>query len=466
MPTSQARKSGLIATVSPGSLAAEAGLRPGDQVLEINGQPIRDQIDYRFETTESVVELTVVHAGERGYVEFTKEPDEALGIEFTDDAFDATLLCNNNCFFCFLKGLPKGLRKTLYVKDDDYRLSFLHGNFVTLTNLTEADWQRMASQRLSPLNVSVHATDLELRRALLSNPAAPDIMAQMRRLAAIGVDVQTQVVLCPGVNDGAALDRTVEDLLSCEAVQNIAVVPVGSSLDGEARSRHPGMRAHTPAEARAVLRQLRRWQRHARRTCGRTVVYPADEFYLAAEARIPAARTYDGFPQWENGIGMVRTLLDDWSRTRRRLRARNHAAAPARRLTIACGALIAPTLDRIAVETSTLLASQIEVVPIVNTLFGPRVNVSGLLPGQAFIDQLRGRDLGERVLLPRASLDHFGRHFLDDLTPTDVSEALGCPVAFAYTWSESIEWMAARSVREPPVARAVSSHGLAWSVAG
>ena len=450
----------------PDSLAHQAGLRPGDRVLAVNGKAVRDQLDYRFETSDPVVELTVLRDGERGYVEFVKEPDEALGIEFDDSAFDGTTICNNKCFFCFLKGLPKGLRRTLYVKDDDYRLSFEHGNFVTLTNLSEADWRRLAKQRLSPLHVSVHATDLALRRTLLGNPRAPDIRRQLRRLERIGIEAHTQVVLCPSVNDGPALDRTIGDLLKRPNVPSIAVVPVGASMDAEDRIRHPGLRACTPAEARATLRQINRWQRSARETRGASTVFAADEFYLTAGARIPAARRYDGFAQWENGIGMIRTLLDDWTATRRRLRRSGSPPAAPGSVTIACGTLIAPVLQRLCAEAAALLGARIDVVPVVNPLFGARVNVSGLLPGQAFIEQLRAQpDLGAQVLLPRASLDYFGRHFLDDVTPDAVSRALKRPVAFAYTLSEIVEWLTA-SEGAPPAVRPTRSNGRAWSVVG
>ena len=466
-PESGAKLRGRIAAIAPGSLAEEAGLTTGDRVVAVNETELRDQIDYRFETAESVVELTVEREDGRGYVEFTKEPDEPLGIEFADDAFDSTLICNNKCFFCFLKGLPKGLRKTLYIKDDDYRLSLLHGNFVTLTNLTEEDWERIAEQRMSPLNVSVHATDPALRRELLGNPRAPEIVPQLRRLGELGVEAHTQVVLCPGVNDGAALDRTVGDLLELANVQTIAVVPVGSSLEADVRVRHPGMRTHSVAEARTVLRQVRGWQRRALAERGGPTVFPADEFYLLAGARIPGAATYGDFPQWENGIGMVRSLLDDWAAVRRRLKRRRPGGPPAlRHLTIACGTLIAPTLGAVAVEATALTGARIDVVPIRNTLFGPRINVSGLLPGGAFIDQLRERELGEQLLLPRASLDYFGQRFLDDQTPAQLSEALGRPVAFAYSASEIVEWITAPPDRRPPATRTVGSNGRAWTVAG
>ena len=465
--TDSPQKRGRIAAVAPGSLAEEAGLRPGDRVVAVNQTKLRDQIDYRFEIADAVVELTVEREHGQGYVEFTKAPDEPLGIEFTDDAFDSTRTCNNKCFFCFLKGLPKGLRRTLYIKDDDYRLSLLHGNFVTLTNLTDADWERIAEQRLSPLNVSVHATELALRRELLGNSHAPDIVEQLRRLDQLGIQAHTQVVLCPGVNDGAALDRTIGDLLDLPNVQTIAVVPVGSSLEADARLRHPGLRAHTVKEARLLLRQVRRWQRVAQAQRGVVTVFPADEFYLQGRARIPGAATYGDFSQWENGIGMVRTLLDDWNTTRRRLKRRKENRVPIlKHVTVACGTLIAPTLQTVMLEVASLVGARIDVVPIQNSLFGPRINVSGLLPGGAIIEQLRPHKLGEHIFLPRASLDYFGQRFLDDETPAQLSATLERPIAFAYTVSEIVEWITTSADHRPPATWAVKSNGRAWAIAG
>lgn len=429
---------GAISAIDPDSLAAEAGLQPGDQVLSVNGQPIRDPVDYRFQTTDDIVELEVVHGGELGVVEFEKPIDEPLGIEFDDEAFDGTRICNNKCFFCFLKGLPKGLRKPLYIKDDDYRLSFLHGNFVTLTNLSDDDWVRLEEQRLSPMHVSVHATDINLRRQLLGNRNAPDILEQLRRLADMRIEAHTQVVLCPGVNDGPALDQTVGDLLRQENVMSIGVVPVGSSLEGEQRIGDDGMRAHSPDEAHAVVRQLRRWQRSARAERGRSVVFPSDEFYLTAGAQIPAARRYDGFPQWENGIGMTRTLVDDWRKTKRKIQQGRFKVTPTSAL-IACGTLIAPTLRALCDEAEALTGVSFQVIPVGNSLFGGRVNVSGLIPGRDFASALSGLDLPDHVFLPRASLDYFGAKFLDDLTPEELESELKRPISFVYTLSELLE---------------------------
>lgn len=458
---------GSVAAVGAGSLAEEAGLQPGDRVVRVNGRPIRDEIDYRFKVSEEIVELVVQKGDDEQLIEFEKPADEPLGIEFDGDAFDGTMICNNRCFFCFLKGLPKGLRRPLYVKDDDYRLSFLHGNFVTLTNLDEEDWSRLHEQRLSPLNVSVHATDPALRRELLGNPRAPDVRSQLRRLHDIGIDVQAQIVVCPGVNDGAALDESIGELMRHANVLNVGVVPVGQSVAGEERIAHPGMRAHTTAESRAVVRQIRAWQRRANKQRQSAFVYASDEYYLAAGARLPASARYDGFPQWENGIGMTRTLLDGWVRTRRRIRSGRVGAIQIRHVTLCCGTLIAPTLTRIAEEASDLLGARIDVVGVPNTLFGSRVNVSGLLPGQDFIDALTALPpdrLGDQIVLPRASLDYFGARFLDDTPAHRVSAAAHRPVTFAYTLDDVIKLMANRVVTPLGTPRS-GSNGRTWTTA-
>ena len=257
----------LISGVRPGSLADQAGIAAGDSVVALDGRVLRDVVDYQFYQAEAEVELHLRSAaGLDDLIVFEKEIDEDLGLEFERATWDEVTLCNNNCFFCFLKGLPKGMRRTLYVKDDDYRLSFLHGNFVTLTNLSEADWARLEEQRLSPLNVSVHATELDLRRLMLANDTAPDIVDQLRRLGALGLQAHTQVVLCPGVNDGPHLERSITDLAALfPTVQTISVVPVGASpkLEDWSLSRdHIELVKPTPAYAREVIALLRPLHEH------------------------------------------------------------------------------------------------------------------------------------------------------------------------------------------------------------
>jgi putative radical SAM enzyme (TIGR03279 family) len=449
---------GVVDAVRPGSIADEAGLRVGDRIVSIGGRRLQDAVDFQFFAADELVELTVVRDGETTIFEIEKDADEDLGVGFQDAAFDGVRQCNNSCFFCFLKGNPRGMRKTLHVKDDDYRLSFFHGNFVTLTNLTEVDWARLEEQRLSPLNVSVHATEAELRRYLLGNRNAPDIMAQLRRLGTMGITANTQVVLCPGANDGAALDRTIEDLAALHpAVQSISVVPVGATETAEdriARGAHASeVEGITPDYARRVVAQAAPYQRRLRRERGRTLLYLADEFYLAAGLETPSAAQYDGFPQYENGIGMVRSLLEDWRRARggksalqlgsqglaresENGRVRSGAGVRPRRMTIACGTLIAPVLERLAGELTADTGVATDVRAIRNDFFGPRVNVSGLLVARDVEAQLAGRDLGDVLALPRYALDYTGMRFLDDVTPAALQSRVNVPVVFASTMRE------------------------------
>ncbi len=456
---------GLVSGVRPGSLADEAGIEPGDAIVTVAGRVPRDVVDVQFYSAESEVEVLVHRAdGLDELLLFEKEIDEDLGFEFERATWDDVTLCNNNCFFCFLKGLPRGMRKPLYMKDDDYRLSFLHGNFVTLTNLTEDDWARLEEQRLSPLNVSVHATDLELRRKMLGNDAAPDIIEQLRRLGDLGLCAHTQIVLCPGVNDGANLERSVRELAALyPTVQTVSVVPVGASPkleDWSLNRDHIELVRPTPQYAREIVRLLRPIQRELRARFGRTIVQCSDEYYITSGEPIPARVRYDGFPQYENGIGMVRTMLDDLTRTRRRIRARGVPAGVAgREIVVASGTLIAPLLTKVAAEMALLTGAHIEVRPIVNTVFGERVNVTGLLCGSDYAEQLRGAK-PDCYVLPRPSLDYFGQRFLDGMTVDELEERVGAPITFASQWSEVFDILV-RGPRRP--VRNDAPNGAFWS---
>jgi putative radical SAM enzyme (TIGR03279 family) len=473
--TSRFRKpneGGVVDAVRAGSLAEEIGLRPGDRITAIDGRELRDAVDFQYYAAEDVIALDVVRGDQPLRIEIEKHPDEDLGVEFQDAAFDGVRICNNACFFCFLKGNPKGLRKTLYVKDDDYRLSFFHGNFVTLTNLTEEDWARLGEQRLTPMNVSVHATEPELRRYLLGNKTAPDICEQLRRLGALGIEANTQIVLCPGVNDGAALDRTIEELAALyPTVQNISIVPVGASLVAEERIERGAHAAEiegcSPEYARGIVAQVAPYQRRFRKQHGKTLVYLADEYYLVGGGDLPPASHYDGFPQFENGIGMARSLLDEWKRLQHGYAQRGaDARSRARRvdtISFVCGTLIAPTLARIAPELEALTGINVRVQEMTNSFFGPRVNVSGLLVGQDLESQLRGRPLGDLAVLPRYSLDYTGSRFLDDMTPQQLQASLGVPLAFASTLREVLQIVAEPLESDVTGAGiAATTNGKAW----
>ncbi len=442
---------GWIEAVAPGSLAADTGLQAGDRLLTINGHPLRDIIDVQFYGAEESLTLSIERGGTRWEVVVERGYEHELGLSFTHPTFDVDIRrCANRCEFCFVKGNPppgpRRLRRSLYVKDDDYRYSFLFGNFVTLTNLTADDWARLEEQRLSPLYVSVHATEPELRRQLLGRtgsrePGVPDILQQLARLADLSIEVHTQVVLVPGRNDGPQLDRTLADLsaLGGGPVASVAVVPVGLTKyhNGECRT-------YTPEESSAILDQLAPWQEQGRQRWTHRFVYPSDEWYLVAGSEIPPARAYDGFPQVENGVGMVRQLLDEWDGLRARLRKRQ-AGLGLKPATLVCGTLIAPVLGDIVAELNQCTGADWRLVPVVNRFFGEITTVSGLLTGRDVLDALRGRDLGERVLLPRAMFT--GRYgagsappgtTLDDLHIDDMAAQLGVPVVMAGTLAEAL----------------------------
>lgn len=456
----------MISAVRPGSLAELAGLEPGDAVVRINGRVPRDVVDVQFYAAEAEVEVLVRKAnGLDDLVVFEKAIDEDIGWEFERATWDEVILCNNNCFFCFLKGLPKGMRKSLYVKDDDYRLSFLHGNFVTLTNLSDEDWERLEEQRLSPLNVSVHATELGLRRRMLANPEAPDILGQLRRLGELGIQAHTQIVLCPGVNDGEHLVRSVRELGELyPTVLTVSVVPVGASprLEEWALERDGiPLERPTPAYAREVIGLLRPLQREFRRRFGATIVQCSDEYYVTAGLPVPGARAYDGFPQYENGIGMVRKLLDDWARTRRRLATQGvPAGIRGRRAVVGTARLMAPTLAQIAAEFSELTGARVDVRGVTNRVFGERVNVSGLVCGADYVEQIREEAAPDCYILPRPSLDYFGERFLDSMTVEEAEAGLGAPLGFASMWSEVVRILA-EGPRRP--SRNARSNGRIWA---
>jgi len=427
---------GRIARVASGSIGDEIGLEPGDRLLSINGHVLRDVIDYRFYGGDEELVLEIVRdsgpdAG-RHRLEVERDYDEDLGLEFTEPVFDGMRQCDNSCPFCFVRQMPRGLRRSLYIRDDDYRYSFLQGSFVTLTNLTEEDWRRIGEQHLSPLYVSIHATDRDVRRAVLGNPRAPDIVAQLRRLGDMGIAVHGQVVVWPGVNDGAALDRTIDDVAALwPTVRTLAVVPVGLT-----RFQHCDVRLMTPAEAGDALDRVARRREALGVQVEGTWLYPSDEMFLLEGRDVPPASFYDSDAQRENGVGLVRELLDDWRRARRRARPGSLAG---RRATLACGVGIAPTLTELAADLAAHTGADLQVVAVPNRLFGETVTVSGLLSGADLVDALAGRDLGERVFVSRAMFEDEGRLTLDDMTVEDLGHGLDVPVTLASRMSEVLD---------------------------
>ena len=412
---------GLIATVAPGSLAGRVGLQSKDELLAINDQRVRDVVDVQFYAAEERLALRARRDGREFTVRAERRYGEPLGLEFEQPTFDGIRRCSNSCEFCFVVQMAPGLRRSLYVKDDDYRYSFLFGNYVTLTNLEQADWERIGEQSLSPLYVSVHATEPDLRRRMFHNPIAPDVMAQLRRLAGLGIEVHTQIVVVPGLNDEAHLDRSIADLAGlAPAVRSISIVPVGVT-----RYHRGGCRVHTDGEMRAVFEQVAGWQVRLHERLGVNLVYLSDEWYLRLGEEIPPAEAYDGLDLLENGVGLVRGFLDKWpvlqSAISNLQSPTSNLQLPTSSVTLVTGALFAPLLRRL-----TANMAGVEVVPVANRFFGEAVTVAGLLTGQDVVAQLRKRYLGGSVVvLPAAMFGGPEGQSLDGMRPQEIGEALG-----------------------------------------
>jgi putative radical SAM enzyme (TIGR03279 family) len=445
-----------IISVAPGSRADKAGVKLGDRLLAINGKPIRDMIDYQFEASDANAVLTLEREQKELQIRIKNATGEPLGLEFAEPTFDGIKVCNNDCPFCFVYRTPKGYRPTLYIKDDDYRYSFMYGGFVTLTNLKDDDWKRIIEQRLTPLYVSVHSTEIELRRRLLGNATAPDVVEQLKRLNIEGITAHTQIVLVPTVNDGANLDKTIKELAALyPGVETAAVVPVGlaggAGYDGDRRksSKAHGrgfgeeeampMRPFTAAEAEKVITQVHAWQKQFKKTLGTPFVYLSDEFYLLCGQAVPNKVHYEDFDQIENGVGLVRHFLDDWKRTEKRLSALIKPVS----VTIVTATLITPTFQPIITRLNEVGNLAINLLTVENKALGSTVTVAGLLTGRDVIEvllqyQSDGYNLGDVIFLPQVMLDKkgYGGRFLDNLTPADVERATGRKVIMAGLISE------------------------------
>jgi putative radical SAM enzyme (TIGR03279 family) len=408
----------LVSAVRARTPAAAAGLAPGDRILAINGHALRDAIDFQFHGGDERLDLTVERDGARRPLRVVCG-GAPLGVELTAPRPGDIATCANKCVFCFIHQLPKGMRGSLYVKDDDFRLSFLHGNYITLTDLDEAELARIEAQRLSPLYVSVHATDPGLRWELLGRPrASAEILPRLARLATSGIRMHAQIVLCPGWNDGAQLERTVRELAPLHPhVATTAIVPVGLTAH---RERLPSLRTLTDAEARALVATVHGWQAELLPRLGSRFVFLGDEVYLQAGAPLPDAAAYEGFPVAEDGIGLVRRFEDAFARLARRRRAGTDA-----RVTVVSGTLYAPRLERLLATLPA--AARVAAVP--NRHFGGSVSVAGLLTGGDIQRHLASLgDLGDAVLVPAVALRDGDGVFLDDVTPADLARDLAVPV--------------------------------------
>ncbi|MGH9048106.1 MAG: DUF512 domain-containing protein, partial [Acidimicrobiia bacterium] len=432
-----------VVAVAPGSPAASAGLLPGDEVLSLNGEAVRDVIRYQLQADEPAVELDVRRGGLDQLVAVEKPAGAPLGLELDSAVFDQVRTCDNHCPFCFIHQLPKGMRRSLYLKDDDYRLSFLYGNFTTLTRFTEADLERVVTERLGPLYVSIHATDPEVRTTLLRNRRGATSLRWLGALLDAGIEVHGQVVVCPGVNDGAVLDDTLLGVLDrFPRLATVGIVPLGVS----AHNTEPSMRPHTRGEAQAVLDAVCRWQERYLAAVGRRLVFAADEYYLLAARAFPEPDAYEGFVQHENGIGMARTL-------EREVRAATSGRAVAPTgprsgffawvdgapatgyravrddgslhelprgapVAIVTGAYGAQVLEPLLPLLRDVSNAPVRLVPIENRFFGGNIGVTGLLTASDVATTLAGEPADDRYLLPDVVLSR-GR-FLDGGSVTDL----------------------------------------------
>lgn len=428
----------IIKTVYPDSIAEEMGIEAGDTLLKINDNEIADIFDYQYLLQDEYVEVLVRKpSGEEWLLEIDKDYDEELGVEFENGLMDEYRSCRNKCIFCFIDQMPKGLRDTLYFKDDDSRLSFLQGNYVTLTNMVDEDIERIIRYRLSPINISFHTTNPELRCKMLNNRFAGDVLAYVRRLYEAGITMNGQIVLCKGINDGDELERSIPDLTAyLPYLESVSVVPVGLTAYREGLFQ---LEPFTKEDARVVLECIHRWQEKIYKEYGTHFVHASDEWYILAGEELPEEERYDGYLQLENGVGMLRLMIEEFQdamseliseadkqRTEAGLSMTENArAADSEELSLVTGKLAYPYIRQMA-ETMMQHFPQlnIHVYAITNNFFGELITVSGLLTGQDIISQLKGKALGERILLPQNVLRSGEDYFLDDITVSDVEKAL------------------------------------------
>ncbi|MBI5081990.1 MAG: DUF512 domain-containing protein [Chloroflexi bacterium] len=425
---------GVIQNIEPASLAAAMGLQIGDEVIAVNGNVVEDVIDVQFYAAEEKVEITYRRNGNTQYAIRNRDDLQPLGITFTHPTFDIDIRrCNNLCPFCFVLQTAPRMRRALYIKDDDYRYSFLYGHYVTLTNLSEHDWWRIENQGLTPLYVSVHATDLEVRRKCLANKTAPDILEQLKWLRQRGITCHTQLVITPGLNDGKVLDQSIRDLAKFHStVLSVSVVPVGLT-----KHHKYGHRPNTVEECEKVLGQVDRWQEKFLKRFGVRFVYGTDEWYLVTKRSAPSKKELDGHSLEENGLGMVRNFLNAWRGEKKEIKGKKGNRGT--KGTLATGTLFAGTLKKITDEFNKLARTNLTVAPILNERLGHTITVSGLMMGADVIAQLKDRDLGKFVVLPRVMFDHPQGISLDDLSPLDIARALDRPVYLADLMGDVID---------------------------
>ena len=423
----------VISSVEEGSIAAELEIAPGDVLLEINGEKVEDVFDYHYLINEEYLTVLIRKpSGEEWEMEIEKEYEDDLGINFENPLLDEYRSCRNSCIFCFIDQLPKGMRPTLYFKDDDSRLSFLQGNYVTLTNMSDHDIDRIIRYHLEPINISFQTMDPGLRCKMLRNRFAGDVFKKIDRLKEAGIAMNGQIVLCRGVNDGEDLDRSLakmENYLPC--LESVSVVPVG--LTKYRDGLYP-LEPFDREDAENVLALIEKWQDYYYKKYGTHLVHAGDEWYFLAGREMPGAETYDGYLQLENGVGMVRLLMEETDEYLSSLESDDRV----REVSLACGQLIAGHLRRIVGKINEKFPGVVcHVYPIRNDYFGERITVTGLITGQDLEAQLAGQKLGKELLLSASMLRSGEDVFLDDVTVADLEKALQIPAAIVESDGQS-----------------------------
>ena len=414
----------MIANVEPGSIAEELELEAGDILLEINGNNIEDVFDYHYFMNEEYVELLVRKAdGEEWELEIEKEFEEDLGLSFENGMMDDYRHCTNKCIFCFIDQMPPGMRETLYFKDDDTRLSFLQGNYVTLTNLKEKDVEKIIKYKLSPINISFQTTNPQLRCKMLHNRFAGESLKIVDKLIDAGITINGQIVLCKNWNDGEELERSLRDLYQyLPNLQSVSVVPVGLS---KFREGLEPLEPFKKEDAKQVIALIEKWQKKAYGEYGLHFIHASDEWYLLAEEELPEESSYDGYLQLENGVGMLRLLESEFHDAL----AKKTGDQISRKISIATGKLAAPVLRKFMEELKEIYPNtEVNVYDITNEFFGEKITVAGLITGQDLKKQLKGKDLGTKLLLPCHMLRSGEEVFLDDVTVSELSEYLQIPI--------------------------------------
>ena len=419
----------LVTHVLPDSIAAEIGFEPGDRLVSINGTPPRDLIDYQFLCADEILLLNVLDThGDTHEVEIEKDYDDDLGLEFDSALFDGLMQCNNRCPFCFIDQKPPGMRDTLYLKDDDYRLSFLYGSYLTLTNITQPEWKRIEQMRLSPLYVSVHATEPEVRSRLLKNVRAGRILQQLQWFQERRLQIHAQVVVCPGINDGEHLDRTLLDLAEfgggdIPAVASVAVVPVGLT---RFRPSEDELVPVTPECARETITRVQALQTQFRDRFGVTFAWLADEWFLIGNCPLPPAADYGDYPQIDNGVGSIRQFIEQFEAAANCLLP--DRISPPRRLTWVVGNAVETAFQPILSRLNRVAGLDVEMIALHSEFWGQTISVTGVLTGSDLLQGLQGKDLGDGILLPTVMLKHGEMRFLDDVMVEDLAEKLQTPI--------------------------------------